>query len=375
LNALLYGNPAKIPFEPGWPRESTVKRWRGEGLPENTGWQEYVAEKINLPSLPMPGFGFGSEPIPDVRVDFRMIPWFEEKILEHKNGRYIIRDWMGAILEIDDKFDYTYIRYAKDFVTRRWIKCPVENYQDWIEMKKRYDHAAPQRVQEFTPGEIKQINRRGRFIFVSVNGPFWQLREWMGFEGLCEAMIERPDFVSEMIEYWQDFVLGVCAKLFDQGVTVDGIWISEDMAYKAHCMISPAMTREFLLPVYKKWISYFRSKGVKIFDMDSDGYVAELIPIWIEAGINVNDPVEAAAHNDINLYSEKYGKQMAYKGGVDKRAIAAGGRIIEEELKRIAPAIKRGGFIPSCDHGVPSDISLENFIYYCGLLAKYTGWL
>jgi uroporphyrinogen decarboxylase len=109
--------------------------------------------------------------------------------------------------------------------------------------------------------------------------------------------------------------------------------------------------------------------------MDSDGYIAELIPIWIEAEINVCDPIEAAAHNDINLYSGLYGKKMAYRGGVDKRAIAAGGKVIEEELKRISPVIENGGFIPSCDHGVPNDISLDNFIYYSKLLAKYTGWL
>jgi len=136
------------------------------------------------------------------------------------------------------------------------------------------------------------------------------------------------------------------------------------------------MTREFLLPVYKKWISYFKSNGVQIIDMDSDGYIAELIPIWIEAGINVCDPIEVAAYNDINLYREMFGDKMAYKGGVDKRAIAAGGKTIEDELKRLSPLIsKSGGFIPSCDHGVPHDISLENFIYYSKLLAEYTGWL
>ncbi|OQA30800.1 MAG: Adenylate cyclase 1 [Betaproteobacteria bacterium ADurb.Bin341] len=49
-----------------------------------------------------------------------MIPTFEEKVLEHKNGHYIVQDWMGAVTEISDKYDYTYIRNAIDFVTRRW---------------------------------------------------------------------------------------------------------------------------------------------------------------------------------------------------------------------------------------------------------------
>ena len=59
--------------------------------------------------------------------------------------------------------------------------------------------------------------------------------------------------------------------------------------------------------------------------MDSDGYIAHLIPIWIEAGINVCDPIEVAAGNDIVAFREQFGRQMAYIGGIDKRAMADGG--------------------------------------------------
>ena len=61
--------------------------------------------------------------------------------------------------------------------------------------------------------------------------------------------------------------------------------------------------------------------------MDSDGYIEELIPIWIDSGINVCDPIEVAALNDIVHYREKFGTKMAYTGGIDKRCIAAGGDI------------------------------------------------
>ncbi|MCL1793024.1 MAG: hypothetical protein FWG34_04055 [Oscillospiraceae bacterium] len=369
LNTLLFSNPEKIPFEPGGPRKSTIERWQSEGMPKEVNWWEYVVrDRLNL-TLPQ------SKPVPPFHIDHRMIPWFEEKVIEHKDGHYIIQDWMGAILEISDKYDYTYIRNAIDFVTRKWIKCPVETHQDWMEMKKRYDPETPQRVKALTFEEVRQLNGRDSFLSVHVNGPFWQLREWLGFENLCMMALDDPGFVSEMVEFWQDYVMRIFERIFAQGIILDGVHISEDMAYKSHSMISPAMTREFLLPVYKKWIGCLKSNGVRVIDMDSDGYVAELIPIWIEAGINVCDPIEVAAYNDIVKYSETYGKKMAYRGGVDKRAIAAGGKAIENELKRIAPAIEAGGFIPSCDHGVPNDISLENFVYYSRLLAQYTGWL
>ena len=91
---------------------------------------------------------------------------------------------------------------------------------------------------------------------------------------------------------------------------------------------------------------------------------------------DAGDPVEVAAGNDIVKFREKYGKKMAYRGGIDKRAIAAGGRIMEEEVMRVVPPLlKDGGFIPSCDHGVPPDISWQNYIEYSRLLAKLCGWL
>jgi uroporphyrinogen-III decarboxylase len=109
--------------------------------------------------------------------------------------------------------------------------------------------------------------------------------------------------------------------------------------------------------------------------VDSDGHVGELLPIWIEAGINVCDPMEVAAGNDLVQYRRRYGKNMAFNGGVDKRLIAKGGRAIEGEIERLMPVIRSGGYIPGCDHGVPPDVSWPNFVYYTKLLAKATGWL
>jgi uroporphyrinogen decarboxylase len=67
---------------------------------------------------------------------------------------------------------------------------------------------------------------------------------------------------------------------------------------------------------------------------------------------------------------------MAYRGGIDKRAIAAGGQVMRDEVMRVVPPLlEDGGFIPGCDHGVPPDISWPNFMAYTGLLAQLTGWL
>ena len=118
-----------------------------------------------------------------------------------------------------------------------------------------------------------------------------------------------------------------------------------------------------------------RQGGVKIIDMDSDGKINELIPIWIESGINCCDPIEVAAGNDIVEFRVQFGNRIAYRQGVDKRCIAKSGKVIEEELRRIEAVVKDGGYIPGCDHGVPHDISWPDYIHYGRLLAEMTGWL
>jgi len=100
------------------------------------------------------------------------------------------------------------------------------------------------------------------------------------------------------------------------------------------------------------------------------------MPLWLEAGFNCFFPAEVAAGNDIVAYRQAYGHQMAYIGGIDKRALAAGGTAMQTEVLRVVPPLlKKGGFIPGCDHGVPPDISWPNYVDYARLLAELTGWL
>jgi hypothetical protein len=40
---------------------------------------------------------------------------------------------------------------------------------------------------------------------------------------------------------------------------------------------------------------------------------------------------------------------VAYEGGINKRALAAGGEV----MRAVPPLLEDGGFIPGCDHGVP----------------------
>jgi len=282
---------------------------------------------------------------------------------------------MGAVVEISDRYDCTYLRHAKDFVTRKWHRFPVQKRQDWKRMKERYDPRAERRFPADFARTCEQLRERNYVVGISFNGPFWQLREWWGFEGLCLLMADDARFVDEMCSFWTEFVSRTMAPILDR-VQLDYVQISEDMAFKQHSMISPAMVSRFLMPAYERWAGEIHGSGCPIIDMDSDGYVADLIPLWVEAGINCCSPVEVAAGNDVVAYRRRYGRSIAFRGGIDKRAIAKGGETMRAEVVRVAPPLlKDGGFIPGCDHGVPPDISWPSYVAYSRLLAELTGWL
>ncbi|MFW6308845.1 MAG: uroporphyrinogen decarboxylase family protein [bacterium] len=366
---LLFQETDKVPLNPGGPRESTLEAWHQQGLPEEVNWKEYLWDLLGIEkNFPQSRVGIG--------VSFKMIPTFEEKVLEHKDGHYIVQDWMGAITEISDEYDYTYIRRAKDFVTRKWHKFPVEDREDWKEnVKWRYDPEDDRRFPDDFEERCEKLNQADYPITFKFNGPFWQVREWVGMENLCMMMIDDPDFVKDMIEFWTDFVSKTMEPILNN-INVDAVMVGEDMAFKAHSMISPEMVREFLKPAYDVWVPQIKKSGCPIVDMDSDGYIENLIPIWIESGFNSCVPIEVAAGNDLVKFRKKFGKKMAYRGGIDKRAIAAGGDTMKEEVMRVVPPLlEDGGYIPGCDHGVPPDISWPNFVEYTELLAKLTGWL
>jgi hypothetical protein len=366
LETLLFGRPDRIPFCPGEPRESTLAAWRQQGLPEGADWRSVLLETLGVDRQAMPS-------CQSLGADFRMIPLFEEKVLERKDGHLIVQDWKGNVCEISDCYDVTYLREPKDFVTRRWLKCPVENRDDWERMKERYDMNSPGRLPADSEQRWRRLQNGDSVVAVSVSGPFWQMREWCGFEGLCILMVEQPDWVVEMAAFWTEFVSGVLDRIL-RHIVPDVVEISEDMAYKFKATISPGMTREFCKPSWDRWTGQLRAAGCPLIDMDSDGYIGELIPIWIESGINVCDPIEVAAGNDINEFRRRFGRTMAYRCGVDKRAMARGGREMLDEMKRLEAVVEDGGYIPGCDHGVPADVSWPDFVKYCRVLAKMTGW-
>ncbi len=144
----------------------------------------------------------------------------------------------------------------------------------------------------------------------------------------------------------------------------DFIFLWEDMSYKNGPLISPALVKEFMLPYYRELIAYFKDFGDYKVLVDSDGDVRQLIPLFIDAGVDGMLPFEVAAGMDICALRKAF-PEFIIAGGIDKREIAKGRAAIDRELEEKLPFMfEHGRYLPGMDHHVPPEVSYADFQYY-----------
>jgi len=332
----------------GGPRQSTLDAWEYQGLEKESNWLELL----------------GQDPRASLPIYVGPDPPFAEKTLEIEGDKRIWIDNLGAT-RVDEARPTT-----PGFVTRRWLRFPVETRADYEEMQKRYRPDSSGRV----PEDYEEIRQRldpatrQAILCVTVQGPFWKVRDWVGFENLCLLCADDPGWVREMFDFACDFAIETLRGRIE-GMEVDHLFVNEDMAYKHASMISPEMVRELMFPGYRRLIDFLNAAGVRSIIMDCDGHIGQLIPLWIEVGFHGTWPCEIAALNDPVAYRRKYGTDISLLGAIDKRELRFGFEEVKAEVMSKVPFLmEKGGYVPGVDHGVPPDVPVRNYLYMCELL-------
>jgi uroporphyrinogen decarboxylase len=139
----------------------------------------------------------------------------------------------------------------------------------------------------------------------------------------------------------------------------------EDMCFNHGPIISPEMFERWLVPRYARIAELLKARhDVDVVIVDCDGDIGQLVPLWLDGGVNCMFPLEIAAGTDPFDLRRRYGERVILKGGVDKRALIAGADAIDAEIARLEPLVAEGGFIPHVDHRVPPDVSYADYLYY-----------
>ncbi len=331
------------------PWSETLARWQREGMPEDYNFDYDFDEHWSRNCL---GINIGPQPP------------FEETVLKDEGDKKLIQDKNGIIM-----------RVLKEGTSMpQFVSFPVRDRKTWDEMKKRLDPDLSGRF----PNNWKERVEKLRWSSTPIATPQSHLDGFFGFlRELCGDNIyymfyDDPDLIRDMLDF-QVYRLTVLIKKITRDISVDIQYIWEDMCYNSGPLISPEQFRDFLLEPYQKVIEVSKQCGIPVIDMDSDGNMNKLLPLWVEAGVNMMHPFEVAAGMDVVEVKQKYGNQFCIRGGIDKREIAKGFKYIDKEIERVRPAFELGGYIPSFDHKVSADIAWDNMQYYLEKKAEMVG--
>jgi uroporphyrinogen decarboxylase len=185
----------------------------------------------------------------------------------------------------------------------------------------------------------------------------------MGTENLSYAWYDYPEMMHEMMEFYADLIIEVSKPVLEQ-VDVEYFTLNEDLSMKNGPLLSPDTFREFIFPHLKRLVEFMKSHGVRYFALDTDGNPTVLVPLFMDAGVDVLWPLERASDVHPVDIRKQFGPSLRMWGGVDKRVLPLGKAAINAHLRELIPLIEEGGYIPTIDHTVPPDVSWDNFRYY-----------
>lgn len=299
-----------------------------------------------------------------------MFPPFEVKVLEDRGDHELVQDIAGRSV--------LYFKGRRNGFMPEYIDHPVKDMDSWQRLVKwRLDPATPGRDEAIRP-ELEaaaEWQKKGHVISQLYGGGYMYLRSLIGGEALLYMFYDDPALIHDCMKTWFELADARIA-YHQQFVDFDELLLDEDICYNVGPLISPDMIREFLFPYYQQLITNMKARsrdpGRRIrIQLATDGNMPAVMDLYREIGCDYFTPFEVASGCDVVEVGRKY-PDVLMAGGIDKRLIAQGGDAIKRHLDYIMPTMRaRGGYIPTCDHGVPEEVSFENYVRYRELLNAY----
>lgn len=300
-------------------------------------------------------------------INVGLMPHFKETVLEDRGDRVVVQQGNGVRV-LRHKFMSSIPKPTHHLLQDResWRKHYKPRLQAMTQ--ERYPEDWDERVKIWTDPQ------RDFPIFLGTGSFYGWLRDWMGLENLSLVLYDDPAWFEEMVTTLADCVIGAFSRVLETGGQFGGCSMWEDMCYRAGPLLSPKHFRRYLVPHYRRLADLMHKHGVDVIWVDCDGKIDSLLPLWLEAGVNCMFPVEVGTWGaDAVQYRKEYGKDLLMMGGFSKRILAREKHDIEKEVYRLAPLVEEGGFIGFCDHRVPPDVPLENYLFYLETVRKVWG--
>ncbi len=187
-----------------------------------------------------------------------------------------------------------------------------------------------------------------------------------GFENFLLNIAMNPELIHTLINRMTDMYLELNDKYFSTLKGKMEIWFfGNDFGSQESLLMGKDMWADFFFENIRKFCGLAHSYDLKVM-MHSCGAISELIPLLIDAGVDILDPVQVTAKgmNPADL-AGRFGGKVTFHGGIDTQNILPHGTTedVKNHVREIVGAFAPTGryiFAPSQILG--SDIPIGNIL-------------
>lgn len=196
----------------------------------------------------------------------------------------------------------------------------------------------------------------------------------VGLEKLFMDMAMEEPYVDALFDKVAAFHTAVGCRLVELGA--DLIWCGDDLGSQCGPMMSNDMFERYFKPRITKMFAAFKAinPNVKIA-WHSCGSILPLIPLFVEAGLDVLNPIQPLATGmEPQWLKDTYGDKLSFFGGVCVQELLPKGtpaQITAEVHRRIDILSQNGGFLIAPAHNIQADTPIENVIAFFEAVKNY----
>ncbi|MGE5557278.1 MAG: uroporphyrinogen decarboxylase family protein [Bacillota bacterium] len=198
----------------------------------------------------------------------------------------------------------------------------------------------------------------------------WTLR---GMEDLLADMVERPEFVDELMDAIVEHTLIQVHKAVQMGF--DAVFFGDDYGMQTGLIMGTPRWRHFIKPRLKRLFEPIRNAGKYVY-LHSCGKVESLFDELAEIGLNVFNPFQPEVMDVFTLLPQYRGR-LSFHGGLGVQSTLPMGTADEVRAmtRRLLQTGRNGGYIFGPSHETPEDVPPENLVAMVEELKQQPGYL
>lgn len=205
-----------------------------------------------------------------------------------------------------------------------------------------------------------------KFILAGFASTFYFPTLVRSMENILVDMAINPELAHFLFKKCVDWHMGYHERLLEAGNgRIDAMQIADDFSTQLNPLMSTDMFREYFKEPMRSFADMAKSYGAIPY-LHCCGSAYKLIQEFIDAGIEILDPIQTKAANmePVRLKKE-FGTSLTFHGAAETQSILPSGtpeEVRQNALELVEVLGKDGGYILSSCHALQADVPVENVL-------------